>query len=225
MSSDVHVLPFSRRSSLSTVNSNSTWRAKYGGRAMGKGAVLFTGPDGIGDYRVQVVTHDRQVGIGTMSRESSSEAQYLLRAAPGTPHPRPKSRRVGEIGWGVPWYADRQLLGTDMQIKTGEFRQAAEDRHTHLYQNPWYPPPQRSPYMSNSESSLFPMRPQTVHDFRTSTPNDNGRRSAGYTPDRRSSAGYSYDGRSRPSTASSNRSRIGLQLKATEYKVSPVPDY
>lgn len=27
-------------------------------------------------------------------------------------------------------------------LQLGEFRQAAEDRHTHLYQNPWYPAPE-----------------------------------------------------------------------------------
>ncbi|XP_070545047.1 protein SPMIP2-like [Ptychodera flava] len=209
MSADV--LPFSRRSSSTSATSNATWRAKYGGRAMGKGAVLFTGPDGIGDYRVQVVTNDRYVGIGTMSQEGCSEAKYLYRAAPGTPHPRPRSTRVGEIGWGIPWYTDRQLLRTGMQIKTGEFRQASEDRHTHLYQNPWYPPPERSPSRIHSETSLLPLRPRTVHDFRDYS----------YDNDQRSS----HSVRSRASTASSNRSRISLQLKPTEYHVTPAPDY
>ena len=30
-----------------------------------------------------------------------------------------------------------------------EFRQAAEDRHTHLYQNPYYPPPEPQPKASS----------------------------------------------------------------------------
>ena len=25
-----------------------------------------------------------------------------------------------------------------VELQRGEFRQATEDRHTHLYQNPWY---------------------------------------------------------------------------------------
>lgn len=81
------------------------------------------------------------------------------------PHPQPKTARVGEIGWGVPQLSDNSLLNTGHQImvrvqtlvfkhfpstyelcsvhtlpQLKEFRQAAEDRHTHLYQNPYYPP-------------------------------------------------------------------------------------
>ncbi|XP_002737545.1 protein SPMIP2-like [Saccoglossus kowalevskii] len=206
------VFPYTRRNSYLSTTTTSTWRAERRKHAMGKGAVLFTGPDGIDDYRVNVVRDGRHVGIGTMSREGSSELKYLYRAALRTPHPRPKSSQVGEIGWGIPSYTDRRLLRTGMQIKTGEFRQAAEDRHTHLYQNPWYPPPQRSASQA-SQSPLLPYRPKTVHDFRQNDSHHHHRSSHPL---------------SRPSTASTSRSnRISSQLKATDYhyQISPVPDY
>jgi len=80
-----------------------------------------------------------------MSPEASSDTHYLYRAAPDCPHPPPKTARVGEVGWGVPKLSDQSLLKSGHQIMLKEFRQAAEDRHTHLYQNPYYPPPESQP--------------------------------------------------------------------------------
>ena len=84
------------------------------------------------------------------------------------PHPPPKSSHVGEIGWGVPKEVDYSLLKSDHQIKVPQFqhdqtcqpiiilfapflmpqlktfRQALEDNYTHRYQEPYYPPPQRT---------------------------------------------------------------------------------
>ncbi|XP_002121517.2 protein SPMIP2 [Ciona intestinalis] len=105
--------------------------------------MLFTGPDGITDQRVTVEEDNRYVGIGTMSPEGTSELAYLYRPDwRNSPAVLPKHKRVGEIGWGIPKYSDRSYLYTGRQIKRGEFRQSAEDRHTHLYQNPWTPKPQ-----------------------------------------------------------------------------------
>jgi hypothetical protein len=114
-----------------------------GGWRLGKGQVLFTGPDGVGDFRVKV--EDQQhIGIGTMSPEGTSDVRYLSRSGPNCPHPLPKGQRVGEVGWGVPKLSDTSLWKTKRQITLGEFRQAAEDKHTHLYQNPWYPAPEKT---------------------------------------------------------------------------------
>ncbi|XP_033121347.1 uncharacterized protein C4orf45 homolog [Anneissia japonica] len=129
-------------------DSDATWMTPMGNNDMGKGAVLFTGPDGIGDYKVGVVTDDRFVGIGTMSAEGTSELKYITRASPQTPHPRPKTRWVGEIGWLIPPFKDFRAVSTRHQIKNGEFRRANENRHTHLYQNPWYPGPNDVEYSS-----------------------------------------------------------------------------
>ncbi|KAL3877719.1 hypothetical protein ACJMK2_035384 [Sinanodonta woodiana] len=107
-----------------------------------KGRVLYTGPCGVTDHRVRVEPENRYIGIGTMSREGSSEVSYLWRAAPNTPFPRPKTSRVGEIGWRVPAHADWSMPNSGRQIMLGHFRQECEDRHSHLYQNAWYPGPE-----------------------------------------------------------------------------------
>lgn len=106
-----------------------------------KGRVLYTGPDGNCDHRVSVVPERRYVGIGTMSGEGTSETDYLWRAAPRTPFPRPRTGRVGEIGWSIPKHQDFSYANTARQIMLGHFRQDVEDRHSHKYQNPWYPGP------------------------------------------------------------------------------------
>ncbi|XP_046577682.1 uncharacterized protein C4orf45 homolog [Haliotis rubra] len=103
--------------------------------------MLFTGPDYNRDHRVTVQPENRMVGIGTMSQEGTSEVDYLWRAAPNTPFPRPKTCRVGEIGWGIEQFTDWSMPVTGRQVMMGEFRQELENRHAHKYQNPWYPGP------------------------------------------------------------------------------------
>ncbi|CAB3992795.1 Hypothetical predicted protein [Paramuricea clavata] len=112
---------------------------------VGKGAVLFTGPDAIQDHKTKIL-NARATGIGTLSPEGTGDLDYVLRAARGCPHPRPKSVKVGEIGWDVASVRKDhvKLWKSGHQIKLGEFRLACELRHTHLYQNPWYPPPRRA---------------------------------------------------------------------------------
>ncbi|XP_071953397.1 uncharacterized protein [Antedon mediterranea] len=143
-----YVKPRRRSYTRNSTYSDATWKTPTGSNPMGKGAVLFTGPDGIGDYKVNVVTDDRFVGIGTMSAEGTSELKYIMRASPKTPHPRPKTSWVGEIGWLIPPYKDYRAVSSRQQIKNGEFRRANENRHTHLYQNPWYPGPNDAEYSS-----------------------------------------------------------------------------
>lgn len=103
------------------------------------GQMLFTGPDYIRDHRVTVEPEHHYVGIGTMSPEGTSEIDYLWRSPSRQNYPRPKSTQVGAIGWGVPHLADAAPPHSGAQIMLGEFRQAVEDKHTHLYQNAWYP--------------------------------------------------------------------------------------
>ncbi|WAQ95668.1 CD045-like protein [Mya arenaria] len=106
-----------------------------------RGRVLYTGPDGNCDHRVTVEPEHRYVGIGTMSEEGTSETDYLWRAAPSTPFPRPRTAGVGEIGWSVPDFQDWTLPNSYRQIMLGHFRQDVEDRYSHQYQNAWYPGP------------------------------------------------------------------------------------
>uniref|UniRef100_A0A8C5LV09 Sperm microtubule inner protein 2 n=1 Tax=Leptobrachium leishanense TaxID=445787 RepID=A0A8C5LV09_9ANUR len=105
--------------------------------------MIFTGPDNIGDYRPKHADFTRYVGEFIPLEEGTSDADYLYRAAPNTPHPRPKEMYVGGIGWGVSAfsYLNRRELISDFQIKLCGFRQACEDTISHRYQTPWNPPP------------------------------------------------------------------------------------
>ncbi|KAM5191484.1 protein SPMIP2 [Mantella aurantiaca] len=105
--------------------------------------MLYTGPDYIRDYRPKFPDCTRYVGEQMPSLESTSEVNYLCRAAPGTPAPLPKEGYVGGIGWGVSEFTflNRNQLSSNYQIKVGEFRRACEDKVTHRYQNPWHPLP------------------------------------------------------------------------------------
>lgn len=49
---------------------------------------------------------------------------------------------VGEIGWGIQPATEctTDSDGNFHGFKRGTFRQASEDRHTHLYQNPYFEP-------------------------------------------------------------------------------------
>jgi len=80
-----------------------------------------------------------------MSLEGTSELSYLWRAATTTAHPQAKSKTVGEVGWNIDSHQDLSLIKEQFkekrQLIRGEFRQLGEDRHTHLYQNPWTPQP------------------------------------------------------------------------------------
>ncbi|XP_018424894.1 PREDICTED: uncharacterized protein C4orf45 homolog [Nanorana parkeri] len=105
--------------------------------------MLYTGPDYARDYRPKRPDCPRYIGEHMPSVESTSEVDYLWRAAPGAPAPLPKECYVGGIGWGVPEFTFHNInqLGSSYQIKVGVFRRACEDRVTHKYQNPWHPPP------------------------------------------------------------------------------------
>lgn len=105
--------------------------------------MLFSGPDGIRNHVVPIVPgQDRYVGIGTMSPEGTGDLNYIYRpSSRDMPTLRPKHRRVGEIGWGISKFSSRESLNSGNQLKRGEFWQTAENRHTHLYQNPWTPHP------------------------------------------------------------------------------------
>ncbi|XP_078533129.1 protein SPMIP2 [Lissotriton helveticus] len=103
--------------------------------------ILFTAPDGVGDYRTRRYDFTAYIGDTEPSPESTTSVEHLTQAPSGTFEPRPKCQYPGEIGWNVEehLYLNRANLLSDMQIKRKEFRQASEDRVTHRYQNPWYP--------------------------------------------------------------------------------------
>lgn len=130
-----------------------------------KGRMLFTGPDGNKDHNMTIEPEHRYVGIGTMSWEGTSETDYLWRPATGTPFHRSRSSKVGEVGWGVPTKADWTAPRSGQQIMLGQFRQACEDRHSHLYQNAWYPGPNDEiPESSDAAQIMNVYRPKTTQN-------------------------------------------------------------
>ncbi|XP_020358162.1 uncharacterized protein C4orf45 [Oncorhynchus kisutch] len=105
--------------------------------------MLFTGPDGIGDYKARLIDFPRYIGVGPLSPEGTSDLNYLCRPAPCAPPPMPKQCCIGGVGWGMEYHQllNSRTLLSNMQIKRAEFRSALEDRVTHRYQNPWQAPP------------------------------------------------------------------------------------
>ncbi|XP_026186606.1 uncharacterized protein C4orf45 [Mastacembelus armatus] len=99
--------------------------------------IIFTGPDGTGDYRPRSNYFPRYIGVGTSSPEATGDLSYLCRAAPHAPPPMPKQSHVGEVGWGWQYnqLLNRGTLLSNMQIKKTELRTALEDRVTHRFQN------------------------------------------------------------------------------------------
>ncbi|XP_056328805.1 uncharacterized protein C4orf45 [Danio aesculapii] len=63
--------------------------------------ILFTGPDGIGDFRPRLDFFPRSIGIGSLSPDATSDLGFLFRAAPNAPPPLAKHRHTGELGWGL----------------------------------------------------------------------------------------------------------------------------
>ena len=102
-----------------------------------KGAVLYTGPDGIGDYKTEV-KDQFHIGVGTASTESTLGAGYICRGYSGQPFPINRVKAVGEVGWET---SKIPFEKSGNRIKLQEFRQAAEDRYTHRYQDPFFGEP------------------------------------------------------------------------------------
>ncbi|XP_062901096.1 protein SPMIP2 isoform X1 [Mobula hypostoma] len=110
----------------------------------GTESVVFTGPDASRDYRSKLPDFPHYIGENRhISAESTGDLNYLYRSARYDSYQKRKDCYVGEIGWGLCFgpKLNRSNLLSGMQIKLGEFRERAEDKVTHRYQNPWQPPP------------------------------------------------------------------------------------
>ncbi|XP_032870478.1 uncharacterized protein C4orf45 homolog [Amblyraja radiata] len=110
----------------------------------GRAPVVFTGPNASSNYRTKHADYPYYIGESRyISPESTGDLNYLYRPAPCASFQKRRDSDVGEIGWGqcLGHYLNRTNLFSGMQIKRGEFRDRAEDKVTHRYQNPWQPPP------------------------------------------------------------------------------------
>ncbi|CAG5110442.1 Oidioi.mRNA.OKI2018_I69.chr2.g4843.t1.cds [Oikopleura dioica] len=87
--------------------------------------IIFTGPDGSRDHRSHLTRDGREVGIGPLSTEATSENDFICRQKELN---QPWRRvRVGDVGWN----ASRSELTTALDggfkgIRKGPFRAAAE---------------------------------------------------------------------------------------------------
>jgi len=124
-------------------HSQTTWRydLEKNDERLGKGAVIFTGPNALTDYRAKVEPEHRYVGCSLQSPDATSELDYLWRRAPNQPHPKERRRWVGEIGWGLDKLTDWNVPKTGFQIQKRVYRQANEDRHMHRMLTAWWPGP------------------------------------------------------------------------------------
>ncbi|XP_010072048.1 PREDICTED: uncharacterized protein C4orf45 homolog, partial [Pterocles gutturalis] len=80
---------------------SSPSKASAGDALMGARAV-FSGPDGIRDYRTRKPEHTQYIGATAPAIEGTSDANYLWRPAPCPPGVSPRRPSyAGDIGWGV----------------------------------------------------------------------------------------------------------------------------
>ncbi|XP_030596029.1 uncharacterized protein C4orf45 homolog isoform X2 [Archocentrus centrarchus] len=113
-------------------NSETAARGPQYGQRM-----IFTGPDGIGDYRPRSNYFTQYIGVGATSPEATGDLSYLCRAAPDARPLMPRQSYVGEVGWG--WQYNQLLnsgtLLSNMQIKKTDIRAALEDRVSQRFQS------------------------------------------------------------------------------------------
>ncbi|XP_058406259.1 uncharacterized protein C4orf45 homolog [Diceros bicornis minor] len=106
--------------------------------------MIVTGPDYIKDHLPKVHQHASYVGEKRPALEKTGDLRYLWRPATNRSFPaKYKHEYVGEIGWGIPEYdfINKTRLETGFHVKYGELSQAAIDKISHRYQNPWQPKP------------------------------------------------------------------------------------
>ncbi|XP_052470340.1 uncharacterized protein C4orf45 [Carassius gibelio] len=63
--------------------------------------ILFTGPDGIGDFLPRLDSFPHSIGVGPLSPDATSDLSYLFRPPPHTSPPLPRHCFVGDVGWGL----------------------------------------------------------------------------------------------------------------------------
>ncbi|XP_050984257.1 uncharacterized protein C4orf45 [Labeo rohita] len=98
--------------------------------------ILFTGPDGIGDFRPRLDYFPRSIGIGPLSPDATSDLNYLFRPASHATPPLPRHSYVGEVGWGLQYSTllNRPAVINNKQYVLDRFQSAVQDRMTH---SPW----------------------------------------------------------------------------------------
>ncbi|KAF7707023.1 uncharacterized protein LOC124386372 [Silurus meridionalis] len=93
------------------------------------GQILFSGPDGIGNYRVRQYDFHNSIGIVDLPAEATGDLNYLFRPASGAPPPLPRHCYVGEVGWGIMYgfQLNARTLLSNHQLKRSVFCSDMED--------------------------------------------------------------------------------------------------
>ena len=125
------------------------------------GHVLYTGPDGVGDYNANLCRDPTYIGIGPKSLESSNDVKHIF-GPDFVEKPRRKHEMLGEIGCDVRNFIEKLsknendsrrnsalakevTLNPMKPIVHGPFRTAVENNAIfHKYQEPWYPDKENS---------------------------------------------------------------------------------
>eukprot|EP00069_Balaena_mysticetus_P016319 bmy_09661T0 len=92
------------------------------------------------DHLPEVAEHTSYIGEKRPALEKTGDLRYLRRPASKRSLPaKYKPEYVGEIGWGIPAYdfINKTRLQTGFHVKYEEFSQAAVEKLSHRYQNPW----------------------------------------------------------------------------------------
>ncbi|XP_015448763.2 uncharacterized protein C4orf45 homolog [Pteropus alecto] len=106
--------------------------------------LYFSGPDYKKDYLPKIYQHVAYVGEKRPALEKAGDLRYLWRPASNRSFPmKYRHEYAGEIGWGIPEhnFINKTRLETGFHIKYEELSQAAVDKLSHRYQNPWQPRP------------------------------------------------------------------------------------
>ncbi|XP_052006287.1 uncharacterized protein C4orf45 [Xyrauchen texanus] len=95
--------------------------------------ILFTGPNGIGDFRPRLDYFPRSTGIGPLSPDATSDLNYLFRSAPSATPPLPKHCYTGGVGWGLQYSntLNRRTLISSIHNEIDQFHSAGDDGVTH----------------------------------------------------------------------------------------------
>ncbi|XP_054751696.1 uncharacterized protein LOC129257407 [Lytechinus pictus] len=120
--------------SASSTSSKETWMTTQNVHRMGKGVLLYTGPEGKRQQRVHVEPEHRGVGIGTYSREQTSELLYLCRAPEGVKFAEQMAKKPGAIGWGIPPKGDPRKWPVHMKLRSEEEMQESFAVDQAIYQ-------------------------------------------------------------------------------------------
>ncbi|XP_063684864.1 uncharacterized protein LOC134819030 [Bolinopsis microptera] len=99
-----------------------------------RGQMIYTGNNGIGNYRSHVVTDYECIGETIGNPSSTTSMKFLSREPEGSKYPPRRKAYVGEVGWMVEDKfhnsVNDKVLKSGNQIQLKVYRQSLEDNAT-----------------------------------------------------------------------------------------------